>query len=160
MGEEALKRGLLLGQVIRAAVQLQAALEQALQASQSGLTPLGIEVLRLLSERGPTTRAGLSRLLGLQPQTLGRTVAHLFRGRLIAKDAARGRREVFLTVTSDGHTQLGAALALLEAQQELWFKGVPSRERTLVSSILAFGAEGVQWEALRRWHPLYRGAKL
>ncbi len=160
MGGGELKRGELLGRVIRASVQLQASLEAALQASQLGLTPLGVEVVRLLLERGPTTRAVLARLLGIQPQTLGRLVRQLTRRRLIEKDLVAGRREVFLVVTPVGHSRFRAALVIMEEQQELWFKGVPAPERALVQSIIEFGAEGVQWEAARRWHPLYRGAML
>jgi DNA-binding MarR family transcriptional regulator len=160
MGDGELKRGELLGRVIRAAVQLQAALEAALQASRLGVSPLGVEVLRLLLHRGPTTRAGLARLLGIQPQTLGRVVAQLTRRRLLEKDIVRGRREVLLAVTPAGLGRFRAALVIMEEQQELWFKGVPSPERALVLSILEFGAEGLQWEAMRRWHPLYRRAML
>jgi DNA-binding MarR family transcriptional regulator len=107
----------------------------------------------VLCEYGALCRARAARLLGVQPQSLGRLVPGLVALGAIGREVRVGRKEVRLVVLNEGARLLRQALEVMQQQEALFFRGVGAAERKLVLSIISYGAESVEWEAQRAWCP-------
>jgi DNA-binding MarR family transcriptional regulator len=155
VGVEALEGvdGVLLVCLATATSQLREALEARLLVAGSPLTPLSLELLVLVAERGPVTASALSRLLGRRRQALRRPLDALASRGWLRRQQAPGRPGKPLRLTAPGRCALRAGLHLAGALEHELFVGVGTSERALVLAIVQHGLETRVRRELQRLHP-------